>query len=838
MESFLTNIRLSIIGDNEIKNLLTDSYQLKEMYRVLDEIISQNELDQVHLEMLNNILVILNSLTYHSPKILNDYNTANKLVLVAVKHQDDDKILNNTFKCLMNLASKSSKNTNINLDNEIGRSFTSLLSLELNQFDTAPKNKNSLYLQIFKLLPHLNPLTMKILLPSLLKILHIVLIKPQAALLSKYKNSEIFLNCFENEIIPTPPLISNFSNLLPPLLYSISHLLSHEKPFQTSSSSTFADPVTGLFPNEEDLRVDELIEPNLYFTLTSLLKTNNRDLKLASIAILVNYSLYSSLSNTAKVCNVKKILPVLVQLIDSFDNNESSLSSFKSEYKNSKNFNPFFILSKLCLDFEFVHDFLINCNIIKKILEFLKTVNKHKRIDDISIEKLDNLSDFFLILSSITAENENNRKLIVNDDLIQITEKILKNHLQILQNNILSNRGKKKLELLGISNHLALSSVYLLRSLSRSVALLRTSLYETYLVQTMLNLVKVDEDSMETSIKTLSNDTINVNAFINDEILLKSVILSVLSNFVLDFSPLRTFLLSENDLLSIVSKVLLNTKHSSLKRNCLWCFRHILFNEEPEKKDEYLKKIGLDKVFGFIVDNRNDELIQEEAFNVLRNLTCDSKKHVLQTLNYKPSLDLGFFEFLNNILSSCMKKETPNSGLLESIAYVIVHMAGIDEETRDLIASKRPILENLKEMIKSEKVKQDVKLGCIWVLINLTWIENTTVISDDLEAIDDSFYDEMSGLGDGSHFDEMMDVEGSSTTEAPADRDNPGNDGEALRRRRLRRRSIHAQHAKRRVEVLNDLGFVEVLNDLIQDNNNVDLKERVKTCLFNLNRFN
>lgn len=816
IESFLTNIRLSIIGDDEIKQLVIESSHFKEIYELLDEIIITPNTDQIHLDLLNKMLIIFNSLTYYSTKLLNDNNTANKLIAVAIKYQDDDKLLNNTFKCLMNLTSKSSTNVSINLENDIGEDFNRLLASKLSEFDPTPRYRNSLYLQIFKLLPHLNPSDIKSLLPTLLKLLRNILQNPKEILVAKYKNSDIYLNCFENQSIPSMLPIDNFPVLLPPLLYSISHLISHEK--AQDLSSVFNNQSSNL---KDEPSIDRLVDRDLYFTLSSLLKSNNHDLKLASITVLVNFSLYSSLSKSKKVSNVKKILPVLIQLTDSFEKSNETLASFKSEYKHSKNFNPFFILSKLCLEFEFVHEFLINCNIIKKILDFLKIINKNN-IENVSIDKLDNLIDFFLILSSITSENENNRKLIVNDDLIQVIEKILQNHFKILYTEILKNKNENSFELLSVSNHLSLAAVYLLRSLSRSVAILRTSLYETDLVQSLLHLININEFESESELRSLIiNDSCCASVVINDEVLLKSVILSILSNFVLDFSPLRSLLLVDNDLISVIADVLLNTKHSILIRNSLWCFRHILFNEKPDKKDEYLKKISLDQIFKFILDNESDELIQEEAFNVLRNLTCDSKKHVALTLNYKSTPDFDFFELLNTILKNSLKRDVINNGLLESIAYVIVHMAGIDEKTRDLIISKREILYRLKEIIESNKVKFDVKLGCIWVLINLTWIENTTVRNEEIDdepVNEELFYDEQT-------------FQDSNNDEAMTD------DDHGISRQSTRGLRFDSQQAKHRIEILKELGFVDVLIKLIDSNNNVDLKERVKTCLFNLNRF-
>jgi len=854
-ELILQEIRLSIIGDEDEKLILLNSEYFVELFNLFDKYVSAEESNS---KIFQHLLIIISSLSYLPvalSRLINQYNILNKLVVVANFFNEDNGILSIIFKLLSNILSLK-HDLNLELNSHDGYLFKELL---LNKIDCDNTdnykiiNENEILLNIFTLIPHLNPLELKTMINPSLRILEIVLNKPTNFLLAKYSKMKLYIECFDSLIVPNPPPLVLFSNLTAPLLYTLSHLLYYDEESLMKTLSSEEDRNDALKELNQKNKIDKSFNKNLYFTITSLLKSSDFELKLSAISILINFSLNSSLSESEKNRNVRKFLPYLIQLIDLDESN--NLIVFKSELKLSRRFNPFYILSKLCLSFEFVNDYLLNCNIIKNFCEIITKFN-NQDFETLSLLKLDNLSDLFLILSSITSNSEQNRNLIIKHDLSVTIKKILEFHhaniVQYIKDGKSCEDEKELEELIIASNHLTVSTCYLLRSLSRSVSILRSYLYETNIVDNLLNILKIPENSFT----KIQNKNLII---IKSEILLKTVILSILSNLVLDFSPLRNDLLN-NNLIDIVSELLLTTNHNSIKSNCLWVIRHIIYNETPINRDKSIEKIGIQKILQFC--NDEDLNIKQQAFNVLRNLTCSSKLHVNKLLNnfLDNNKENYFFQFIYEKLININIKDSRNDGLLESIIFIIVHIAAISEIKRELIIKNQLLLTKIGDiLIYSENT--EVKLACIWLIINLTWIEN---VSNSNGAFRGDFTPTASRsvnfFEDQDIIDEDEDVDVEEEEEDDDDEDeeiNLHSVNTNTPRRILRSqtnlnnnsrnsRNFETQgdlningdaNASKRATILNKIGFTKILSDLL-DNENIDLRERVRTALFNLNQFN
>lgn len=838
-ESVLKEIRLSIIGDEDEKLILLNSEDSIELFNIFDRYVTGEQSDPL---ILQHLLIIISSLSYLSvalPKLINQHNVLNKLMVIANKFKDDNGILSIIFKLLSNILSLK-HDLNLELNGPEGYLFKELLYNKLESDNTDNYkviNENEMLANIFTLIPHLNPLELKSLINPSLRILEIVFNKPTSYLLSKYSKKKFYFECFDSLILPNPPPLVLFSNLTGPLLYSLSHLLYYDQESLMKTYSSDGDE-SDRSDNIEELnrrnKIDKSFNKNLYFTITSLLKSSDFELKLSAISLLINFSLNSTLSDSEKSKNVRKFLPYLIQLIDLDESN--NLVVFKSELKLSRRFNPFYILSKLCLNFEFVNDYLLNCNIIKNFCEIITKFNSMD-FDSLPLLKLDNLSDLFLILSSITSNNEDNRNMIIKHDLASTIQKILefyhKNLVKYLdQDEENENEGDKDLsELIITANHLTVSTCYLLRSLSRSVSILRSYLYETNIVDNLLNILKVPEERL----MKMKNKNL---VFIKAEILLKTVILSILSNLVLDFSPLRNDLLN-NNLLEIISELLLSTTHNSIKSNCLWVVRHIIYNETPINRDKSIEKIGITQILRFC--NDDDLMIQEQAFNVLRNLTCSSKIHVNKLLNnfLDDNRENYFFQFIYEKLSSISFKASKNDGILESIIFIVVHIAAISEVKRELIIKNELLLEKIRDILANSD-NNEVKLACIWLIINLTWIENVSNTGsgfrgDFMPSQTNNFFEDQDVMDEDDEEEEEEEEEYMDSHEEPPPRRTLRSHG--LRGSEFQNSNANGdENAAKRANILNRIGYTKVLSDLLESES-IDLRERVRTALFNLNQF-
>ncbi|ODQ61868.1 hypothetical protein WICANDRAFT_102727 [Wickerhamomyces anomalus NRRL Y-366-8] len=851
-ESILQEIRLSIIGDEDEKLILLNSSSSTELFKLLDRYVVG---DETNSQILEHLLIIISSLSYLPialPKLINEYHVLSKLMVISNLFSDNHGILSIIFKLLSNILSLK-HDLNLELNTSEGYSFKNLLFNKL-ESDATDNYKivhdNSLLLNIFTLIPHLNPLELKNLINPSLRILEIVLNKPTNYLLSKYSNKRFYSGCFDSLIVPNSPPLFLFSNLTGPLLYSLSHLLYYDQESLMKTFTDSADHTNDIEELNKKNKIDKTFNKNLYFTISSLLKSSDFELKLSAISILINFSLNSTLTEGEKNKNVRKFLPYLIQLIDLDESN--NLIVFKSELKLSRRFNPFYILSKLCLNFEFVNDYLLNCNIIKNFCEIITKFN-NSDFDSLSLLKLDNLSDLFLILSSITSNSEPNRQLITKHDLAPAIHKILEFHYmnlvkylkdegdEITIDDSLENGASQNIEELVIaSNHLTVSTCYLLRSLSRSVSILRTYLHESNIVENLLNILKVSEDSL---LKLKNKNFVIIRA----EILLKTVILSIISNLILDFSPLRNELLNKN-LVDIVADLLLTTTHNSIRANCLWVFRHTIYNETVMNRDKTIERVGIDNLIQFC--NDDDLMIQEQAFNVFRNLLCQSKIHVNKFLNHfldENKAENYFFRFLYDKLSNISVKDSKNVGVLESMLFILVHIAASTEVKRELIAKHEFLLEKVKDVLTTTE-SDEVRLPCVWLAVNLTWIEN---IQDQeiYRGAADSFLPTGGPQSRSNNFFEDQDVMDEDDDE-DEEEDEDDDEGFGETRRVLRSHvasgntrggsefqnsnANYTDNVVKRANILNRLGYTEVLSGF-SDSDNIDLRERAKTAVFNLN---
>jgi hypothetical protein len=489
----------------------------------------------------------------------------------------------------------------IDLDNDTGTHFIDLLEKKLARGSIGDQ------MEILNLIPYL---------PALEQLL-----QPCLQLLTQLISPSQFDYDYSYEYNPSPQ--GPISILMAPLLFAIEHLM---------------------YPDDSGTIINEVIPKDTYFAISSYLKSDDYELQMGSITLLVHYSLDSTLSESAKWVNIQKMLPVLIDLID---------------MDNEKRYNPFMLLSQLCLHFDKVNDFLMDCNIITKFTNLIETYDMNS--------SLDKLSDLMMILSSVTSNNEANRKAIINNKMVGIMESIFINYDKNLQ--------------------LTISTCYLLRSLSRSVANLRTYLNEMVIIPQLIHILK-------------SSGSRQMN-------LLKSVILSIIANLCLDFSPLRKKIISKSffELLS----TLMRQGDTQMTVNSLFVIRHIIYNENDISiRHQLLDVVSVDDLMGYCT---GEELsIQEQALNVIRNLTCHKKElnMVLETE--------GFWTFVEQ------KLDLQNKGILECVIYIIVNISATDESHRDMIMSHGGILSRLHDIMNT--TDESIIIASIWVIINLGWLDN------------------------------------------------------------------------------------------------------------------
>lgn len=479
----------------------------------------------------------------------------------------------------------------------------------------------------------------------------------------------------------------------------------------------------------------------IYYVLLLMTRSNSVGLNLASVNLIFFYLSYrNQLNNTDKAPrfldndliykNFTKLLPTLIEMVIFFNDNHEAYGIPPFLYSPSK------ILADLGSLYPIVCDEMRKTNFDFCVLDALETQFKsneklenfkklkqastgNTKLVDFSIMKsqsqtneINNLADTVLLLSVYTSTKEEYRTRIVSfkglngklksstNSLPQILFELCENYkflisqLQILFRILCPlDRSKKvaKADLPWFSENLTIlmnllndplytNVLYFARSLSRSVALLRTFFVDCNSLQgspvsekqrnessnrysmhskngafvhNIVQILKGNENS-DKIIKWLQNGQLNVQKDIKKtQMLNKSITLCLLANFVLDFSSLRYKIVNDEGFLKCLAIIFRNSmaerdKSSSederfqlntVQLSVLQILKNYMYNENQENKKDLVKVFPVTILFDKIlydvdtsekvghesIENKKLRLQQKiVCFDILRNLTAGS----------------------------------------------------------------------------------------------------------------------------------------------------------------------------------------------------------------------
>ncbi|KAH3675674.1 hypothetical protein WICMUC_002591 [Wickerhamomyces mucosus] len=687
----LTNIRLSIIGDDELKyNLLSNTEILDKLTDIIED---NNDFDS-----LKNSLIIINSLSYlkdFNPSLRIIYGLFN-LIEDPFEFDDDEELVKLSLMTLNKL----------DLKKKIEK--LPFPEFEFRDFLSTDSEDDELILHTIK---------------------HLI----------KFHSND-------KQIIE---LIDSYQ-----VLYQ--HALEFNPPYSNE-----------LFYLMDCILINKSLISSLYddfHLLISWIKIGiKRHKNLVLISNYLNYWIQFQKNNDQDQDDLLQfelnfikfeILPIL-------------LNQKNGIFHNSKaKINPIALIEKISLNFPILNSYLINLNLIEKFLTYLKQ-NKINKSQPSS-----NIYNIFFIFSSIASNDEINRNLIIsnNDIVLQNIDNILTYYWNVKTQNNQNQIPKSLIQSV-------ISSLYLLRSLSRSISNLRKHLIDLKTPEILIELIKPN-----------SKEPFNIS----------SITLSIISNLILEFSPLRQKFLNLN-LIPIIKENLLENFDHQVTLNSLWIVRHLIFNETlAHKEDIVINKLTLPLLFKYL-DNDIDITLQEQCFNIFRNFTSSCYESQIYKIfqsyqdfkNYISPRDDNKILFIDTLTL----KLSQNFGIQtnESIVYIFGHILKINETLRNEIVGNPPLLKLIYNFLENQSTTDDLKIACVWFIINLTW------------------FDKINNQDNGQGHEEIEESDSSDNTNTA----------------RLK--------YNLRVQKLNDLGFKNVLNKLLNDGSiNIDLKERVKTALANL----
>ncbi|KAL3232956.1 hypothetical protein RNJ44_04872 [Nakaseomyces bracarensis] len=485
--------------------------------------------------------------------------------------------------------------------------------------------------------------------------------------------------------------------------------------------------------------------------VTSFMKSEILSLKCAALEFLI--SPYMQIENTwQKKQAILKILPYLLDLFNQqpippwFDLFETLIQLIELYNKHEPMSNP-------------IIGFLSKSNMLYGILGlFFECMSLNKQTDA-SIKTLTKCVKF---CATFAANDEKYRSLLLEHKfLLTNLEFGLELHLSLL-NEFLScqeqfKNGNFVTQMNGLpalyDSDLCYEWLYLLKSFSRSVTALRTTLKRNKLPELLLQLLRKTHEITK-------NCYFVGQDFLDAELRIMGQTLGTICNFVVEFSNLQPYLV-KNGIVDIIEnlltdplfnsssiwecearkKALLECNTDEVKTNALWVLRHLMYNCQNEEKLDMLSKIPMEVILEFV--NDPSWSVQAQAFQLIRNLTSNSRKVVnillenFKEVEYRLDPVTGkttavgstyLFDFLVHKMKKLDTNDLPQKKTLEGILYIIVNLAAVNENKKDLVIEQDEILEVLSEILAASPQNptsfgndSELKLASLWVLNNLLW---------------------------------------------------------------------------------------------------------------------
>lgn len=495
-------------------------------------------------------------------------------------------------------------------------------------------------------------------------------------------------------------------------------------------------------------RLYDLCEDNHFCTfVASLLKSGDINLRCAALMFLT-LPYFTDENAWSQKQRLNQILPYLVDCLNYkplpwwYDPFNALNSLIELYHRHEPSNNPVIL-------------FLSKTNVMYGLLTLfadclsLKYQNKHS---------LRSTTRFITLCASFAAYDEVYRLLLLEQKpLLNHLEFGLEKHLRILEDFlahkkvIFDSGDASPLKLPPFyDNELTMAWLTLLKSCSRSVSALRTSLKRNKLAELLLDLLK-------NSYQVIKDCKMAGEEFLKAEIDIMGVTLGCLCNFVVEFSNLQS-LISSNGIVALTGEILkdplfnwrpigegdgkaLQANADKVKTHALWVLRHLMYNcRNPEKLD-LLSQIPMSTILEFI--NDPSWPVQEQCFELLRNLTCNSRKVVNILLenfkdvtyesNTKTSTRIARgTTYLFQFLARKIKLIDPTDGIqkrtLVGVLYIIVNLVAVNENKKELVIQQDEILAILHDILYESQRNvgrygndSKLKLATLWVLNNLLW---------------------------------------------------------------------------------------------------------------------
>ncbi|CAO1620232.1 unnamed protein product [Parajaminaea phylloscopi] len=257
----------------------------------------------------------------------------------------------------------------------------------------------------------------------------------------------------------------------------------------------------------------------------------------------------------------------------------------------------------------------------------------------------------------------------------------------------------------------------LIRALSRSISILRTSLVDAGVAEKLLGIIKDEEEHHE--VRTQATATI--------------------CNLVLSFSPMRQYLLDHGGITKLVE--LCESSHGPTRLNALWAVKNMLYASPTSFKATLMKDLGYDRLARLALGQTregpqgeatqeatetesraqpqaelgaavNSDALQEQALNIVRNLASSRPEDIEQTLQGFGG-PAAFFDLLETVIW-----QRGSDLVVEQAAYILVNVATGDTSHRHALLQRPNLMDAMCYFLSHPKA--EIRLAAVWAGLNLT----------------------------------------------------------------------------------------------------------------------
>lgn len=255
----------------------------------------------------------------------------------------------------------------------------------------------------------------------------------------------------------------------------------------------------------------------------------------------------------------------------------------------------------------------------------------------------------------------------------------------------------------------------LVRALSRSISILRTSLVDAGVAEKLLSILKDPSEDAEVQVQATAT----------------------ICNLVLSFSPMRSYLADNGGIAKLVN--LCSSTYGPTRLNALWAIKNLVYASETEFKALVMRQFGYDTLaklasgtdssipLGVAADGMtshshscgdhraadiNAQALQEQALNIIRNLASSREQDIDQTIRGFGGA-ARFFELIESVIW-----QRSSDLVLEQAAYILVNVATGNETHRRALLQRANLMDALCFFVAH--TRPEIRLAAVWAAMNLT----------------------------------------------------------------------------------------------------------------------